>query len=219
MIEQILSQLPAEDLAARLGTDPATAMDAARRALPTLLGGLSNEVATGGGEALGAALRRDHDGSLLDQADPLQAVDVNDGEKILGHVFGEQQGDVVRALGGGSQGNTSIFAQLLPMLAPLVMAWLGKQLTGATAGGAGPMAGGAGPAARPATDGGLGGLLGGLLGGSSGTPGGGLGDLLGGLLGAEVAQTRSAMPDLGGLFDMVGTAGPTRSGLEGGPGR
>ena len=39
MIDEILAQLPAEDLAARLGTDPNTAMDAARKALPALVGG------------------------------------------------------------------------------------------------------------------------------------------------------------------------------------
>ena len=83
MIEDILGQLPADELAQQLGTDPDTAMDAARKALPALLGGLSSNVSDGGGDALGAALQR-HDGSLLDRSDPLAAVDVKDGQKILG---------------------------------------------------------------------------------------------------------------------------------------
>ena len=37
MIDEIMSQISADDLAARLGTDPETAMDAARKALPALL--------------------------------------------------------------------------------------------------------------------------------------------------------------------------------------
>jgi hypothetical protein len=195
MIDEILSQLPADDLAARLGTDPATAMSAARRALPTLLGGLSNEVNSGGGDALGAALQRDHDGSLLEQPNPLTAVDTADGERILGHIFTGQQGDVVRALGQGSDADPSIFSKLLPMLAPLVMAWLGRQVSGASA------TGGV-KSPRPGTDSGLGGLPGGAAGMGAGA--GGLGDLLGGLLGGQMEQANSTMPDLGGLFDMLG---------------
>jgi hypothetical protein len=206
MIEEILAQLPADDLAAQLGTDPQTAMDAARKALPALLGGLSNEVAAGKGDALGAALQRDHDGSLLERPNPLAAVDTADGQKIVGHIFGGQQGDVARTLAGGSSGNSSIFAKLLPMLAPLVMAWLAKRVGGAMGGATGGVTA---TRAQPAQEGGLGGLLGGLLGGAGGSAsaGGGLGDLLGGVLGGEVEQTKSAMPDLGGLFDMLGGAG------------
>lgn len=65
------------------------------------------------------------------------------------------------------------------MLAPLVMAWLAKRVGGAVGGG------GAGHAAF-------------------GGKGGGLGDILGGLLGGEVEKSKPSMPDLGGLFDMLG---------------
>lgn len=204
MIDEILSQIPADDLAARLGTDPDTAMDAARKALPALLGGLNAEAAGGGGDALGAALQRDHDGSLLEAANPLAAVDTTDGQKILGHIFGDQQGQVEQRLGAASKGDSSIFSKLLPMLAPLVMAWLAKRMGGALGGG--------GATQAEATDsggglGGLGDLLGGVLGGGGGSGGGGLGDLLGGLLGGEVEAGKSAAPDLGGLFDMFGGGG------------
>lgn len=198
MVDEILAQLPAEDLAAQLGTDPETAMDAARKALPALLGGLSNQASTGGGDALGQAVLADHDGSLLERPNPLAAVDVADGEKILGHVFGDQKGQVVQTLGANSKADSSIFSKLLPMLAPLVMAWLSKKMGGAL--------GGSTQAEQTEGGGGLGGLLGGLLGGGSGAggAGGGLGDLLGGLLGGEVEKGKSEMPDLGGLFDMFG---------------
>src|SRR5690606_13087838 len=83
MVEEILAQIPADDLANRLGTDPETAMDAARKALPALLGGLDQEVRTGKGEALGLAALQDHDEGLLDGPNPLAAVDIGDGEKIL----------------------------------------------------------------------------------------------------------------------------------------
>ncbi len=171
MVDDILGRIPADDLAAQLGTDPETAMDAARKALPALLGGLSSNVSAGGGDSLSSALQRDHDGSLLDRPDPLAAVDAADGQKILGHVFGDQQSQVIETLGATSRGGSSIFSKLLPILAPLVMAALAKRVGGALGGGGG---------------GGLSDLLGGLLGGevqkgkSSQPDLGGLFDILGG---------------------------------------
>lgn len=196
MIEEILAQLPADELAGQLGTDPNTATDAARKALPALLGGLSSNVAAGGGDALGAALQKDHDGSLLDGPDPLGAVDVQDGQKILGHIFGDQQGQVVDQLGATSGAGSSIFAKLLPMLAPMVLSWVGKRLMTGMAGQATSSAG--------AQEGGLGDVLGQMAGGSSSGGSGGMADILGGLLGGEVDKGKSQMPDLGGLFDILG---------------
>ena len=195
MVDDILSTISAEDLAQQLGTDPDTAMDAARKALPALLGGLSQETRAGKGDALGEAVLRDHDGNLLDQPNPLAAVDTADGQKIVEHMFGGQRGEVEQRLGSSSSGGSSIFSKLLPMLAPLVMAWLSKRMGG--------VLGGRGATRTDATDsgGGLGGMLGDLVGGGDG---GGLGGLLGGLLGGEVDKTKESMPDLGGLFDMFG---------------
>ncbi len=197
MIEDILGQLPADELAQQLGTDPDTAMDAARKALPALLGGLSSNVSDGGGDALGAALQR-HDGSLLDRSDPLAAVDVKDGQKILGHIFGDRQGQVVDQLGATSGAGSSIFAKVLPVLAPMVLAWLGKQVAGSL-----PGAGGPGSSGAAQGGGGLGDILGQMTGAGGGS-GGGLADILGGLLGGQVSQGKSEMPDLGGLFDILG---------------
>lgn len=202
MVDEILAQIPADDLAAQLGTDPDTAMDAARKALPALLGGLSNEAQSGRGDALGAAVLADHDGSPLEQANPLAAVDTADGQKILAHMFGDQLGVVEQRLGGASRASSSIFSKLLPMLAPLVMAWLSKRMGGALGGGGATQA----DKSAERKSGGLGGgLLGG--GGDSASAGGGLGDLLGGLLGGEVEKGKESMPDLGGLFDILGDGG------------
>jgi len=223
MIDEILAQIPSEELAAQLGTDPDTAMDAARKALPALLGGLSSNVSLGGGDALGAALQRDHDGSLLDSPNPLAAVDATDGGKIIGHIFGDKQDAVVERLGATSRAGSSVFTKLLPLLAPLVMAWLAKKVGGALSGGTQQAATGAvassqpagilggTPAAQPSAQsgGGLGGLLGGLFGGGSQptqsapaqapaapSSGGGLGGLLGGLFGggSQPAQSAPAQP-------------------------
>lgn len=223
MIDEILAQIPAKDLAAQLGTDPDTAMDAARKALPALLGGLSNNVSAGGGDALGNAVLRDHADGLLDKADLLGSIDAADGQKILGHIFGDQQDRVVETLGATSRGGSSLFTKLLPLLAPLVMSWLAKKVGGMFGGGATEASGAlATSQSTGASGGGLGGLLGGLGGlfggGGSDAPaaasqslpttesssGGGLGGLLGGLLGGEVQQGKSSMPDIADLFEILG---------------
>jgi hypothetical protein len=193
-VDDILAQVPLGDLAARLGVDESTAEQAARQALPALLGGIQANAADPGGAASFAAAVRQHDSGLIDGGVNLAEVDEADGQKIVGHVFGEQQDKVVNQLGGigplggapagggaeiqgalGGANGSAIIQKLLPLLAPIVMAYLAKKLGG-------------GAAAAPATGGGgLGDLLGGILGGGGaqggGVLGGGLGDLLGGLLG------------------------------------
>ncbi|HEX6946214.1 MAG TPA: DUF937 domain-containing protein [Acidimicrobiia bacterium] len=192
MVDEILSRLPADELADRLGTDPDTAMDAARRALPALLSGLDLEVQSGKAEALTAAALEDHDPDLLDQGNPLALVDFSDGEKILGHLFGDNRSAVEQRLGATGKAEAGLFSKLLPILAPLVMSWLAGRLRNKTDAATSGSGGG----------GGLGDLLGGLLGRGTGAAGGGLGDLLGGILGGEKEAGKQAMPDLGGLFDM-----------------
>jgi hypothetical protein len=107
----------------------------------------------------------------------LDEVDTTDGEKIVGHVFGDQQGEVVNRLGAvDGAGGQNLVGKLLPMLAPIVLSYLASRVSG-------------GGGKTSAVSGGgmedlLGGLLGGVLGGGgSKGGGGGIGDLLGGLLG------------------------------------
>ncbi|SHL21535.1 protein of unknown function [Pseudonocardia thermophila] len=180
-VDEILSQIPMQQLAGQLGVDVETAAQAARTALPALLGGIQANTADPGGASSFAKAVEQHDPSLVEGGVDLNQVDVNDGQKIVGHVFGANQNQVVQQLSGaggsGSGIGQELISKLLPILAPIVMSWLAKQLTGnnaqAQAGG-----GGIGDV--------LGGLLGGVLGGAGGQQQGGgidLGSLLGGLLG------------------------------------
>lgn len=193
-IDQILSQVPMDQLAAQLGVDPATAEQATRSALPALLGGLqANASDPAGASSLASALTQHADSSALGGS--LDAVDTGDGNKIVQNIFGGQTQDVVRALGSSSAvpGDSGLVQKLLPILAPIVLAYLGKKLQGS--GGLGGMLGGATGNADPQTQaapGGLGDILGQVLGGAAGgsatggTAGGasgGMGDLLSGVLG------------------------------------
>lgn len=197
-IDDILSTVPLDQLAGRLGVDEATAQRAVGAALPALLGGLrANAQDPAGAASLGEALAQ-HDPALVEGGVDLDDVDTDDGRKIVGHVFGQNEQAVVAQLARSTGTGKDLLAKVLPALAPIALAFLAKQLGGAgssggvttgtsggTAGGTstGTAAGkGAGerPGASQTGGGGLGDVLGGLLGGGSGS-GGGLGDLLGGL--------------------------------------
>ena len=170
-IDDLLAQIPMDQLARQLGVDPDEAEELTRQALPALVGGMEANARNPGGETSLAEAIRQHDDDLLDGGVDLDQVDTDDGRKIVGHVFGDNRDEVISRLGGG--GRDSMMSSLLPLLAPLVMSFLSKK-----AGGGGS---GSGSGAGSKGGGGIGDLLGGLLGGGSG--GGGLEDLLGGLLG------------------------------------
>ncbi|TFF11565.1 DUF937 domain-containing protein [Cellulosimicrobium funkei] len=193
-IDDILSTVPLDQLAGRLGVDEATAQRAVGAALPALLGGLrANAQDPAGAASLGEALAQ-HDPALVEGGVDLDDVDTDDGRKIVGHVFGQNEQAVVAQLARSTGTGKDLLAKVLPALAPIALAFLAKQLggagssggvpTGTSGGTAGGTAAGKGAGERPGAsqtgEGGLGDVLGGLLGGGSGA-GGGLGDLLGGL--------------------------------------
>lgn len=198
-VDELLGQLPMGELAAKLGVDEATAEQAAKTALPTLLAGLqANAEDPAGAQSLESALAQHQDSSLVDGGVSLDQVDEADGEKIVDNVFGQNKSQVVNALGGlgglgGGEGGgqSGLISKLLPMLAPIVMAYLAKQFfnkgqSGEGSGDGGGLAGMLGGLLGGGSGGGggLGGMLGGLLGGGGSGAGGGLGGMLGGLLGA-----------------------------------
>ena len=175
-VEDIVSQIPLGQLAGQLGVNEQEAEQAVRTTLPALLGGIQANTQDPGGAASFAQAVQQHDGSLVEGGVDLNQVDPADGQKIVSHVFGANQDQVVQQLGGLGAGGSSLVQKLLPILAPIVMAYLAKQLTGATS--------------NVGAGGGLGGMLGGLLGGVLGGGGGAqsssgpdLGSILGGLLG------------------------------------
>lgn len=108
MADDILSQVSMERLAQRLGTDEASAREAAEAAMPTLLAGMTKEADDPDRRpALASALREDHDPQLLEDEDPFERIDPNEGDKIVNHVFGPQRGqlesDLQGFLGGGQR--------------------------------------------------------------------------------------------------------------------
>ena len=198
-LNDILGQIPVDQIAGMLGTDRQTAQAAVEAAVPTLLAGMHNNAqAPDGAASLESALGQ-HRNGLTDGGVDVAQVDTADGEKIVSHVFGGQQDQVANRLAGTAQlGGVGgdMVKKLLPILAPIVMSYLAKKVLG----GGGQPSGEDGAGRPGGID--LGGILGGILGGAGGIGAagggqGGLGDLLGGLLGGGHAQDSQLAPDAG----------------------
>jgi len=132
LIQAIAVQLdgaPTAQLSSQLGADPAATQNALSAALPVLLGALAkNSASSGGANALAGALDRDHDGSILDDLGGfLGAGKTSDGAAILGHVLGNRQRTVEAGIGQASGLQSNQVGQLLQMLAPIVLGYLGRQ--------------------------------------------------------------------------------------------
>ncbi|MCE1178473.1 MAG: DUF937 domain-containing protein [Micrococcales bacterium] len=171
--DEILSALPVDQLAQQLGADTGEVEQAARLSLPAILGGLNaNAQDPNGAQSILEALTQ-HSGGLLDGGVDLGQIDVQDGEKIASHIFGSNEDQVAAQLGGLGGGQTgALVKKLIPILAPLVLAWLSKQVGGA-AGGSGGQASLPQPTDAAAAPGGSAGgsiltdILGSVLGGAS----------------------------------------------------
>ncbi|MBA2525400.1 MAG: DUF937 domain-containing protein [Pyrinomonadaceae bacterium] len=111
-----------------LGTDQTTTTNAIQVALPMLLGGLAKNSSTpDGATSLLGALDRDHDGSVLDDVGGFVAnYGSGDGGGILAHVFGNRTGAIEQGVSQTTGLNSGTTAQLLMMLAPIVMGALGR---------------------------------------------------------------------------------------------
>ncbi len=116
------------EISGALGADENSARSALSMGLPLILGALARNAAKpGGAEALATALDRDHDGSALDDLTSVLGGARNaDGEGILRHALGAKRGPVEQALGQQSGLDPSQVTKLMAMLAPLVMAHLGR---------------------------------------------------------------------------------------------
>lgn len=119
-------------IATAIGADPRTTQTAVAAALPAILTALNRETNTvSGAQGLARALERDHDGSLLDQLGGFLGGQVSgkaaDGGGILGHILGGQRPQVEQGVAKASGLNMQQVARLLPILAPIVMAALGRR--------------------------------------------------------------------------------------------
>ncbi len=120
-----------ENLAAQFGLDRTQAESALAQLVPALGKGVSNNIAQPGGlGGLVGALTNGSHARYLDEPTQLaQADTINDGNAILGHLFGSKEVSRQVARNGASKTGLSddILKKMLPVVATMVMGALSKQ--------------------------------------------------------------------------------------------
>ncbi len=131
LVNQQLSGPRLSQMSRQLGISEDQTREALPAALAALTGGLAQNAAQPqGAQQLANALNKDHDGGLLDSLDGFLGGgggNLGAGAAILGHVFGQRRQRVEGNLGRATGLNPQTMASLLAMLAPIVMAYLGRQ--------------------------------------------------------------------------------------------
>jgi hypothetical protein len=193
-LDDLFAQIPVQDIANKIGADEGEVNTAIRTLVPALVGGLAENVHADSIDSskLESDVAQQGASNLLDGGVNVDQVDAKQGDQFVARIFGGNDSNAVAsALASGGGGNSDLLKKLLPILAPIVLAYIGKQLTKGNA----P----AEPAAQSAGGGGgLGDILGSILAGAGGGGGGGnnpLGSILGSVLGGNQG---------GGLGDILG---------------
>ena len=132
LLAQNLGGAQMDQLARTIGADRQQTQTAVAAALPAILTAINrNTNSAGGAQALNRALEQDHDCSLLDHLGGFLQGGLGgkqaDGGGILGHVLGGQRGQVEQGVAQASGLDMGQVAKLLPLLAPVVMAALGRR--------------------------------------------------------------------------------------------
>lgn len=190
-LDDLYAQIPTSEIASKLGADEGEVDNAIHTLVPVLLTGLhQNSQDPDHASEIESAAGSQAARGLLDAGGGLDQVDESDGHQAVATLFGGNDADqVAAALAKGGAGNSDLLKRLLPVVLPIVLAYIGKRLSPT----------GAAPQQKEASaSGGLGEVLGSILGGGSGDKslggvlgsvlggkGGALGDILGGLLGGK----------------------------------
>ena len=127
-LEDLLSQIPTSDIANKIGVDEGEVNKAVQLLVPVLVGGLQ-ENAQDPEHASKIESAADSHAALLDGGVNVDHVDENEGQQAIARIFGgNDAAQVASALAGGGGGNSDLLKQLLPILAPIVLANLVRPL-------------------------------------------------------------------------------------------
>jgi hypothetical protein len=197
-LDELFAQIPVADIANKIGADQGEVDNAIKTLVPALVGGLAENVQSNeiDSSKLESAVAEQGASGLLDGGVNVDQVDEKQGDHLVSTLFGGNDSDAVAsALAGTGAGGGDLIKKLLPILAPIVLAYIGKQLTKGSA-----------PAQQPqpqsAGGGGLGDILGSILGGAGGGGGSGGNNPLGSILGSVIGggQGNAIGEILGGLL-------------------
>ena len=197
-LDDLFAQIPVQDIANKIGADEGEVNTAIRTLVPALVGGLAENVQANeiDSSELESAVAAQGASDLLDGGVSVDQVDAKQGDQFVARIFGGNDSNAVAsALAGTGAGGGDLIKKLLPILAPIVLAYIGKQLTKSKA-----PAGGETQAQAAPGGGGLGDILGSILGGAGGGGNNPLGSILGSVLGGGGGQSNPIGEILGGLL-------------------
>jgi len=190
-LDDILNQVPIDDIAAKLGVSRDEAKVAVEQGGAVLLGGLAKNAETDEGSAAIQNALKKHEGGT--GASKVDDIDQADGDKIVSHILGAKKSEVTKELTESKATPGIDFGKLLPILAPIVMGLIANASKDKTAK----------ADAGAESSGGIGDLIGGILGGGNNSGaggGGGIGDVIGGLLGGGNSGGSGGGLDIGGIL-------------------
>jgi hypothetical protein len=196
-LDELINQIPTQEIASKLGVDEGEVNSAIKTLVPALVGGIQQNVQAGDIDSskLESDVATQGASGLLDGGVSVDQVDAKQGDQYVARIFGGNDSNAVAsALAGSGAGGNDLIKRLLPILAPIVLAYIGKQLTQKSA----APAGGGAPQTQAAPSGGLGDVLGGILGGGGGGGNNPLGSILSSVLGGN--QGNAIGEILGGLL-------------------
>jgi hypothetical protein len=177
-LDDLMNQIPVADIASKLGADQGEVNQAVQTLVPTLLGTLQENVAADDIDSseLESTVVAEGQTDLLDGGVVVDQIDENQGNQMVASLFGgNDTNQVASALAGAGAPGGDLIRRLLPMLAPIVLAYVGRQFSQRGATGAQAQA----------------------------APGGGMADVLGGILGGGAPQGGAANNPLGGILGNV----------------
>lgn len=193
-IDDLINQIPVADIAAKLGADQGEVTQAIQTLVPTLLGTLAENVQADDIDSakLESVVVAEGESDLLTGGVNVDQLDEGQGNQMIASLFGgNDTNQVASALAGAGAGGGDLIKRLLPMLAPIVLAYVGKQFAAKNAG-----------AGAQASGGGMGDILGSILGGAAGGGGAAANNPLGSILGSVLGggQGGALGNILGGLL-------------------
>lgn len=132
LLNSSIGQSIVQNVAGKLGMDTNEASNAVKTAIPTILAGMTrNSQSKEGAESLNKAIESKHNGSLLDNLSGMLQDNTQDlqkdGDGILEHVFGNKRKVVEQNITKKTGVSNDKISPLLSTLAPIVMAYLGKE--------------------------------------------------------------------------------------------
>ncbi|MGI9124572.1 MAG: DUF937 domain-containing protein, partial [Mycobacterium sp.] len=197
-LDDLINQIPVADIASKLGADQGEVSQAIQTLVPTLLGTLQENVQADDIDSthIESAVVAEGESDLLTGGVNVDQIDEGQGNQLVASLFGgNDTNQVASALSGAGAPGGDLIKRLLPMLAPIVLAYVGKQFQQRSAGAD------AQAQAQAAPGGGIGDVLGSILGGAGGGAAAGnnpLGSILGSVLGG--GQGGAIGNILGGLL-------------------